>query len=170
MAENAKIVVNVADLPLDHSSKGSRFACATGEIGQTLGLDVLGAMLHVVPAGKTAFPMHRHHVSDEMFFVLEGAGEYRTDKGTFPIKPGDCLGAPAGGIAHQIINTGANDLKYIGFSNNTNAEVVEYTDTGTLLVAAGPKGIWYGDSTYKVRTGIAERGYWDGEDIGDDDE
>ncbi|MCB1234503.1 MAG: cupin domain-containing protein [Verrucomicrobiae bacterium] len=92
-------MVNVADLPLDHSSKGSRFACATGEIGQTLGLDVLGAMLHVVPAGKTAFPMHRHHVSDEMFFVLEGAGEYRTDKGTFPMVPGANPGAPAGGIA-----------------------------------------------------------------------
>lgn len=44
-------IVNIAELPLDRLAKGSRFAVETGEIGQTLGLKGLGAMLHVVPPG-----------------------------------------------------------------------------------------------------------------------
>ena len=128
-----KPVVNVADLRLDVSSIGTRFAVATGEIGEALGLKGLGAMLHVVPAGKTAFPYHRHHVSDEMFLILSGTGEYRIGEERPPVRAGDCLGAPAGGEAHQIINTGSEELRYIGFSNNTNAEVVEYVDSGKMI-------------------------------------
>lgn len=169
MNSTPKTVVNIADLELDHSKKGSRFECSTGEIGEQLGLSVLGAMLHVVPAGKSAFPFHRHHVSDEMFVILDGEGTYRTDDGEQLIKTGDCLGAPAGGTAHQIINTGSNDLKYIGFSNNGHAELVEYPDSGNVLMYAGSKGIWYGDSTAKMRGKVTPASYWDGEDIGDDE-
>jgi uncharacterized cupin superfamily protein len=167
-AEEPKVIVNIDDLPLNKSSKGSNFEVGAGEIGLPLGLTVLGAMLHVVPPGKAAFPFHRHHVSDEMFLILSGTGEYRTDKGTFPVKVGDCLGAPAGGMAHQIINNGKTDLKYIGFSNTTHAEVVDYPDSGNVLVSAGPVGSWYEDSTVKFRGRVTPADYWDGEDIGED--
>jgi len=55
-----KAVVNVGDMPLQSTSTGSRFAVATGEIGEALGLKGLGAMLHAVPAGKTAFEELRY--------------------------------------------------------------------------------------------------------------
>ena len=63
----AQPIINVADVPLNKSGHGERFAVATGEIGDALGLQSLGCMLHVVPPGKTAFPFHRHHGCDEIF-------------------------------------------------------------------------------------------------------
>ena len=164
-----KAVVNVGDVPLNASSTGSRFAVATGEIGEALGLKGLGAMLHVVPAGKTAFPYHRHHVSDEMFLILSGAGEYRIGEERLPVRAGDCLGAPAGGEAHQIINTGSEDLRYIGFSNNTNAEVVEYVDSGKIGVTAGGSGFFFEKPTFRARGKLTPAGYWDSENVGEPD-
>lgn len=160
-------VVNLDDLPLEHSSRGSRFACATGEIGMALGLTRLGAMLHVVPSGKTAFPFHRHHGSDEMFLILSGTGQYRTDEELIDVKAGDCLGAPAGGTAHQIINTGTEDLRYIGFSNNGVAELVEYPDSGNVLMSVGTDKTWYDGATFKKRARLTPVEYYDGEDIGE---
>lgn len=164
-----KAVVNVADLPLDHMTKGSRFAVETGEIGQALGLKGLGAMLHIVPPGKRAFPFHMHHVSDEMFLILSGIGTYRFGEEMIPVKAGDCLGAPAGGRAHQIINTGAEPLRYIGFSNNTNADVVEHPDSGRIRVDVGAQGFHYVDGTFKQGLRPMPMDYWEGEDIGDEE-
>jgi uncharacterized cupin superfamily protein len=160
-------IVNLDDLPLDSLSRGTRFAAEFGEIGLTLGLKGLGAMLHVVPAGKTAFPFHRHHVSDEMFLVLSGTGTYRIGTDMLPIKAGDCLGAPAGGEAHQIINSGNEPLRYIGFSNNTNVDVIEHPDSGRLRIDAGASGYHHNDATFKEGGKLTHMDYWDGEDTGE---
>jgi uncharacterized cupin superfamily protein len=160
-------VVSIDAVALTGMSRGTRFAVETGEIGQALGLRGLGAMLHVVPAGKTAFPFHRHHVSDEMFLILSGAGTYRIGDDMLPVKAGDCLGAPAGGEAHQIINTGSEPLRYIGFSNNTNADVVEHPDSGRVRVDVGATGFHYVDGTYKQGLRPQAMDYWEGEDTGD---
>jgi uncharacterized cupin superfamily protein len=160
-------IVNIADLSLVAFSRGSRFSVETGEIGEALGLKGLGAMLHVVPPGKTAFPYHRHHVSDEMFFILSGTGEYRIGDQRLPVRAGDCLGAPAGGEAHQVINTGTEELRYIGFSNNMNTDVVEYPDSGNLSVTARGSGFLFEDPTFKARGRLSPVSYWDGEDVED---
>jgi hypothetical protein len=54
-----------------------RNAVKWGRAGPLIGLDGLGCAVHVVPPGKKAFPFHRHHVMDELFFVVSGEGEYR---------------------------------------------------------------------------------------------
>lgn len=158
-----KIVVNLDDLPLEADGHGDRFAVETGEIAQVLGLERLGAMLHVVPPGKTAFPFHRHHVSDEMFLILSGNGVYRIGEQRLAVKAGDCLGAPAGGEAHQIVNTGSQPLRYIGFSNNDHAEVVEYPDSGKIGIKAGRGSSHFKNGTFKARGRLAAASYWDGE-------
>jgi uncharacterized cupin superfamily protein len=161
-------VVNIADVPLQASSRGSRFAVETGELGEALGLKWLGAMLHVVPPGKTAFPFHRHHGADEMFLIVSGTGEYRIGEERLTVREGDCLGAPAGGAAHQIVNTGTEPLRYVGFSNNGNADVVEYPDSGRISVRVGATGLHYSDATFQAGGHLAPSGYWDGEDAGDE--
>jgi uncharacterized cupin superfamily protein len=165
----SKPMVNLDDLPLAASSRGSRFAVETGAIGKVLGLSGLGVALHVVPPGKSAYPFHRHHVSDEMFFILSGTGEYRIGEERLPVRAGDCLGAPAGGAAHQIINTGDEPLRYIGVSNETNAELVEYPDSDKIGVRVGSSGLHYKDHTFGARGRLTPMGYWDGEDIGDEE-
>jgi uncharacterized cupin superfamily protein len=162
-----KPIVNIDELHLKFSSQGTRFAVATTEVGVSLGLYGLGASLYVVPPGKTAMPFHRHHTSDELYFILSGAGEYRFGEDRLPIKAGDCLGAPAGGSAHQIINTGAEDLRYLAFSNNTNADVVEYLDSGRIRVDVGATGHHREDATFAAGGRLVPLGYWEGEDTGE---
>ena len=72
-----KIVININDVPLVDRGNGKQFAVKWGRVGPLVGLNGLGCAVHVVPPGKKAFPFHRHHVQDELFFVVSGEGEYR---------------------------------------------------------------------------------------------
>lgn len=159
-------IVNLSELPLNEVKAGSRFYVGVHDIDRALGLTHLGAMLHVVPAGKTAWPYHRHHGKDELFLILSGTGEYRVGERRLPIKAGDCIGAPAGGEAHQIINSSKGELRYIAFANHAQADVMEYPDSGKIAVVAS-RGFDYSAGTVLDIQGrltpIAD--YWDGEDV-----
>jgi uncharacterized cupin superfamily protein len=161
-------ILNVADIPTRTIHDGPRFAVAIGDVDRALGLTQLGAMLHVVPAGKTAWPYHRHHGKDELFLILSGSGEYRVGERRLPIKAGDCIGAPAGGEAHQIINSSDGELRYLAFASHSRADVMEYPDSGKIAVVIAhgndrePMSVF--DKTGRLAT-VTD--YWDGEDIGD---
>ena len=164
----AETIVNVDEAPLKHLKTGSRFELQLSDIDQQLGLTGLGAMLHVVPAGKTAWPYHRHLGKDELFFVLSGSGELRVGDRRLPIRPGDCIGAPAGGEAHQIINSSTGELRYIAFANHGRADVMEYPDSGKTAVVIVSGNDRDPPQIFDVTGRITEAGYWDGEDIGEE--
>ena len=164
----AETIVNLADLELKQLKTGSRFELELSDIDERLGLTGLGVMLHVVPAGKTAWPYHRHHGKDEMFLILEGTGEYRVGDRRLPLRAGDCIGAPAGGEPHQIINTSASVLRYIAFANIAGADVMEYPDSGKMAVVLARRGKPEPASVYDVTGRLTDTGYWDGEDIGEE--
>jgi len=163
MAAPEKPIVNLADVPLREFGKGDKFAAKLGRIGPMLGSTGLGCTLTVVPPGKRAFPFHRHHVIHELFFVLEGTGEYRLGDKTYPVRAGDVIAAPAGGEAHQLINTGSEDLRYLGLSTLGEVDVVDYPDSGKMAVAAGIKNADFNTATYRGLGRIAAADYWDGE-------
>ena len=165
MSEILRPVLNVADVNAGWTSHhGERFDAKLGGVGCVLGLKKLGCMLHVVPAGKSAFPSHRHHAEDEMFLILSGAGEYCLGEEKFSVKAGDCLAAPAGGPAHQILNTGSEELRYLGFSNCADHDVIEYPDSGKVCVRAGMMDGDPSKASYSARGRLTAAEYWDGED------
>ncbi len=159
----SQVVVNLDALEMEDLSYGEKFSSQLGEVGRFLDLQKLGCMLHVVPPGKTAFPFHRHHGCDEMFVILSGNGEYRFGEDRIAVRAGDCLAAPAGGMAHQIINTGSEPLRYLGFSNNESFDIVEYPDSGKVGMRAGVKNNDRSTATYSARGRLAAAHYWDGE-------
>ncbi len=168
-----KPVVNIADLPLENWSKGSRYAAADARIGPMIGVKDLGISYSEVPPGKSSCPFHNHHVEDEIFIILEGEGTYRFGPKTYPIKAGDVLGAPAGGAetAHQIINTGTVPLRYYGISTMSVADVCEYPDSGKFGVFSRSTRNPYDPTTVRHLDRLGESlDYWDGEDIGDDEQ
>ena len=169
MAEDvAKPVMNLADVETMEFGHGEGFSARLGRIGPRIGSPGIGCMLTIVPPGKKAFPFHAHHANDEMFFILEGSGEYRLGEERFAVKAMDVVAAPAGGpeTAHQLINTGAADLKYLAFSTMADPEVVEYPDSGKFAAVsrfdwknpASGKGIRYIGRTESTLD------YWDGEE------
>ena len=130
-------VINLDELEFHDWKNGERFEGRMGEIAEVLGACKLGYNLTVVPAGKRAFPMHCHHAIEEMFFILEGQGELRSGSERRPLRPGDVVCCPAGGLetAHQIINTmSAGDLKYLAVSTTDSPDICQYPDSGKTLV------------------------------------
>jgi uncharacterized cupin superfamily protein len=159
--------VVVKPRPDSFAAKGTaadKFDAMRGEIGRNIGAVKLGCNLTVVPAGKCAFPFHNHHVNEEMFLVLEGSGELRTGTEACEIKAHDVIACPAGGpdSAHQIINTGTTDLRYLEISTLESPEYVEYPDSGKFGVYGKRADAENGDIHYVGRTGDA-LDYWDGE-------
>jgi uncharacterized cupin superfamily protein len=163
-----KPVVNLADVPLRDGGNGAKFVAQLGRIGALIGAQKLGCQLHIVPAGKQAFPRHAHHVNEEMFFVVSGEGTYRLGEETYPIRAGDIMSAPAGDAssAHQIVNTGAGELRYLAFSTRLDPDVVEYPDSNKFAVASmvpADKGLVAAKLVYIGRR-EGSLGYFDGEE------
>ena len=155
--------INIADAELVQEGNGGGFVAGIAELAPRLGLNGLGCTLIVVPPGKRAYPFHRHHVTDEMFYVLSGAGECRHGDTRFAVKAGDLIGAPAGGDAHQLINNGREDLRYLAISTMPLVDILEYPDTGKVAYSAGRKD--GGDFTFTIRGlgRLQPASYYDGE-------
>jgi uncharacterized cupin superfamily protein len=159
-----KPVLNIADVPVTERGNGKQFAVRWGRAGPKLGLTGLGCAVHVVPPGKKAFPFHRHHVMDELFYIVSGEGQYRWGDETLPVRAGDLVSAPAGGKAHQLINSGAQDLTYLGLSTVGGVDIVEYPDSGKVGMAAGVKNADFKTATYVGMGRVQPADYYDGED------
>ena len=159
-----KPIINIDDVPLADRGNGKSFAVKWGRVGQALGLSALGCAVHVVPPGKKAFPFHRHHVMDELFYVISGEGQYRWGEDMLPVKAGDLVAAPAGGNAHQLINTGNADLLYLGISSISGTEVVDYPDSGKLGVTAGVKNDDFKTASFLGMGRMQKADYYDGEE------
>lgn len=171
-----KPILNIADVTLQPrpaafaatGTAAERYDARMGMIGLQLGAQKLGYNITAVPPGKRAFPFHNHHLNEEMFFVLEGTGEVRIGAETYPIRAGDVIACPAGGqdTAHQIINTGTVELKYLAVSTKLSPEIAEYPDSNKFGVYADHS---LSTSTSKPRNirfvGRDELGvdYWEGE-------
>jgi uncharacterized cupin superfamily protein len=137
-----------------------------GDIGRRLGAQKLGYNLTVVPPRKRAFPLHNHRANEEMFFIVEGRGELRRGKETYPLRAGDVVCCPPGGpeTAHQIINTSDADLKYLAVSTRISPEIADYPESGKF----GVMGEFIGtDGKPQMFRYIGRIGnsidYWDGE-------
>lgn len=114
------------------------FEAKMGMIAPLIGAQKLGYNITAVPPGKRAFPFHNHRVNEEMFLILEGTGEVRIGENTYPLKAFDIVACPPGGPerAHQIINTGDVELKYLAVSTKESPEIAEYPDSGKFGVLA----------------------------------
>jgi uncharacterized cupin superfamily protein len=127
-------------------SPSEKFQCRMAQLAAPLGAEKLGYNITAVPPGKRAFPFHSHRNNEEMFFILEGAGEVRIGEETWPLRRGDVIACPPGdgATAHQIVNTGDGELKYLAVSTRLSPEVVDYPDSGKfgVMVEAGrsPQG------------------------------
>jgi len=155
-----------APLPAPHGPEGpalNRYAPRVAMLGPQIGAEKLGCNLIALAPGKRGFPFHSHRANEELFLILSGSGEVRLGAERRPIAAGDLIGAPAGGpaSAHQIVNTGSGELRYLAIGTRESPDVIEYPDTGKFRVLDIPRGGEAGFDAIHGPGGPA--GYWDGE-------
>jgi len=146
MAQDHQPVINLNDIELDprpddFTAPGDaqdRFDANMGAVASKIGAKLLGYNLTSIPPGKSAFPMHNHHVNEEMFLILVGEGILRVGEKQYPIKSNDIIACPPGGpeTAHQITNNGTEPLRFLAVSTRLSPEYVEYPESGKFGVYA----------------------------------
>ena len=161
-------VLNIEDVQYNDLSQMSRqlgeelpqerFGGRLGMVGRKLGAQKLGYNVTVVAPGKRAFPFHNHRVNEEMFLILEGEGELRAGSETLRVHKGDFVACPPGGqgTAHQFVNTGKMELKYLAVSTLESPDVCEYPDSGKFAVR-GPNDFQH------IGLAADKATYWQGE-------
>ena len=126
-----------------------------------LGLTKLGCSVVAVAPGASGWPFHSHRINDELFVVLAGSGELRLGDARHRVQAGDLVGCPAGGpeTAHQLVNTGSVELRYLAISSNLDPEICEYPDSGKVAAYSGNRAAGF----YHMSRAADLRDYWEGE-------
>lgn len=158
-----KPVINLDELEMEHTGEEKGFEQAYGVISDHIGAKRLGYNLTVCPPGKRACPFHNHHVNEEMFLILDGEGILRFGDQEYPLRKNDIVACPPGkrDVAHQIINTGTVDLKYLALSTRDPYEVCEYPDSNKVGTFTGEIGNRDLRLMFRADTAVD---YMDGED------
>ena len=130
-----KPLINVEDITEFKGHEHGTFKAQYADVGGKIGAHQLGYNITIIPPGKKSYPFHNHHVSEEMFLILEGTGLLRFGKNKYPLKKNDIVACPTGdrSVAHQIINDGNTDLKYLALGTKKPYDICEYPDSDKIL-------------------------------------
>ncbi|KAB0583802.1 cupin domain-containing protein [Ideonella dechloratans] len=162
-----ELKVSIRDLEFQTSSHAPRYESRTAAVATRLGAQKLGYRVIELPPGKRGWPLHHHHVNEEMFMVLQGSGVFRLGANEIAVTSGDVVAAPAGGpeTAHQFVNTGSEPLRYLAVSTMEQPDVMGYPESGkfAVFVGAAPGGS-KSDRSFEHVGKLSDRvDYWDGE-------
>jgi uncharacterized cupin superfamily protein len=160
-----KPIINMSKGKTHSAQSGASFAYSMTELASELGARAIGANITRVPPGKAAFPFHNHYANEEHFFVLSGSGVLRHGEELHAVQKHDYIVNLPGGpeCAHQLINTGAEDLVYLAISTNAVPEVCGYPDSGKT----GVRTAVYGEPNSRFLIPDASKDsvdYWELED------
>jgi uncharacterized cupin superfamily protein len=102
-------------------------------LGDETGLKNIGIHLITIAAGNKSTEFHSHKYEDEAIYVLSGHGTEAIGSETYKIGPGDFIGLPAGGPAHETINDGSEPLVCLVIGQRLPQDVVDYPHKGKRL-------------------------------------
>jgi len=162
-------ILHIDELEFTRDTRhGDKFEAKLAPVASRLGARKLGYNVTTVPPGKRAFPFHNHHANEEMFFVLEGEGTLRYGRDEYPVRRGHFVCCPCGGpdTAHQLINTGTIELRYLAVSTTIDTDIFQYPDSGKFGAVGGRQpGSSPAEATFsgKFVPENADVDYWHGE-------
>jgi len=102
-------------------------------LSRPAGLTRLAVVLARVPPGRESFVHHKHLRDEEWMYVLSGRGVAELDDLEREIGPGDFLGFPAGGPAHDTRALPGEDLVYVSGGDawsRTSIDIVDFPRLG----------------------------------------
>jgi uncharacterized cupin superfamily protein len=102
-------------------------------LGDQVGLKNIGIHLITIAPGDKSTELHAHRYEEEALYVLSGRGTEVIGEQRHEIRPGDFIGFPAGGPAHETINDGTEPLVCLVIGQRLAQDVVDYPKQGKRL-------------------------------------
>jgi len=102
-------------------------------LGDEAGLKNMGIHLISIAPGNKSTEFHAHKYEDEAIYVLSGHGTEVIGEESRKIGPGDFIGLPAGGPAHETVNDGTDPLVCLVIGQRLAQDVVDYPRAGKRL-------------------------------------
>ena len=106
-------------------------------LGDEVGLENIGVHLITIAPGEKSTEFHTHKYEDEAIYVLSGHGTEVMGDTKQTIGPGDFIGFPAGGVAHETVNDGTEPLVCLVIGQRLTQDVVDYPRKGKRLYRNG---------------------------------
>lgn len=134
-------VIQLSEVPVEkiNAPEVSAFGGDRQRVGAHIGARKLGYSFFNVPPGKAAFPYHTHAGNEEMIYVIDGEGVLRFGKEEIAVSAGSVIACPPGGdYAHQLINTGQGELRYLVVSTMDYPDLSEYPDSNKVGAYSSP--------------------------------
>ncbi|PWG63534.1 cupin domain-containing protein [Spiribacter halobius] len=95
-------------------------------LGDAVGLERLGVHLITVPPGHYSTEYHAHRYEEEAVYVLSGRARATLGEDTLAVGPGDFLGYPTNGTAHDLYNDGDEPLVCLVVGQRLAQDVTDY--------------------------------------------
>ena len=159
-------IVRLAEVPVEEikAPAGSPFGGRRRRVGAHIGARKLGYSFFTVAPGRAAFPYHTHTTNEEMIYIIEGTGILRFGKDEVEVSAGTVIAFPPGDeYAHQLVNTGAGELRYLVVSTMEFPDLSEYPDSNKVgAYATAAVGAKVGFRALFVKGTTVD--YYEGED------
>lgn len=110
-------------------------------LGDLFGLKNFGVNLTTLQPGAQSALMHRHAKQDEFIYILEGQVTLRTNQAEENLNAGMCIGFPAGGLAHHLINQTNHPATFLEIGDRSKGDSADYP-TDDLVAELSPEGAW----------------------------
>ena len=110
------------------------------QLGDAFGLSRFGVNLTVLPPQARSALLHRHTHQEEFIYILSGHPTLRTEAGETQLAPGMCIGFPANGVAHHLVNETDQEVQYLEIGDRNPADQGVYPEDD--LVAQWAEGGW----------------------------
>jgi uncharacterized cupin superfamily protein len=91
-----------------------------------------GLNLHEIRAGKRNWPFHCHTAEEEIFIVLDGAGEVRIGAERTRVREGSVVARPAGSGAAHAFYAGDDGLTLLAYGIHDRRDIAWYPETGKV--------------------------------------
>ena len=95
-------------------------------LGDAAGLKNIGIHLISIAPGDKSTEFHTHKYEEEAIYVLSGRGTEVIGDAKQRVGPGDFIGFPAAGAAHETINDGTEPLVCLVIGQRLAQDVVDY--------------------------------------------
>ena len=154
-------VINTDEVEPNEVQKG-KFHVKNRRLGPHAGNAQIGATLTELPPGAMSYPFHYHCANEEAIYIVSGSGTARIGDARVAVRAGDWIALPVGPEhAHQMINDGAETLRYLCVSTAHKCEVVGYPDSKKVAASAGPS--WNKPWIRQIVRAGETLDYWDSE-------